>query len=200
MRAQRTLLVALCLLLGTAPACSTLRGVTALRNVEFSLGPLAAAHLVGIDVQRISSVDDLTPVMTARLFAALAGGNVPLELDLRVLALNPGGSAAALTRMDWSLVLAGRETVRGALDRAHTIAPGGTTEIPVRVSVNLVEFFGRNLPELIQLAAAVAGESDQAVEVALRVQPTLDTALGPIRFPAPLTLVRESVGGRPRVR
>jgi len=191
-------ILALVVGLAALAGCATVRGLSALRNVQFALGSVSGARLAGVDLDDVSSFEDLSPLQATMLVGALMAGNVPLDLDLGVEATNPGEVAAQLTRMDWTLLLAGRDTIGGTLDRAYEIPPGKTTEVPVHVSVNLIEFFGRNLPELVQLGLAAAGESSEPVEVGLRVRPTIDTALGPIRFPAPITIVREMVGGPAR--
>lgn len=189
------LIFAACLLGIGATGCSTLRGVTALRDVDFALDSVRTARLAGIDVMRLAAVEELTPLQGATLGAALFARNLPLELEVVVAAHNPGTVAARLTRLDWTFLLAGRDTVAGRLDRAYPIPAGATTLIPVRVSLNLAEFFERNLPELVGLALAAAGESSRPVELGLRIRPTVDTALGPIAMPAPITILRQRVGG-----
>lgn len=175
--------------------CATVRGLQALRDVEFRLDSVADARLAGVDLARLRSFEDLTPLQATALLGGLMERNLPLQLELGVAARNPGSVAARLVRMDWTLLLAGRDTVSGTLDRAWEIPPGETTIVPVRVSVNLAEFFEHNLPELVDLALAASGRSSRPVEIGLRVQPTIDTALGAMRFPAPITIVRQSVGG-----
>lgn len=181
-----------------AGGCATARSLSALREVEFALASVSQVRLAGIELTEVGSYEDLSPVEAAALMAALGAGRLPLELELGLEATNRGGAEALLARMDWTLLLAGRDTVSGTLDRAYRLPPGATAVVPVRASVNLVEFFGRNLPELVQLALAAAGETSEPVEVGLRVQPTIDTPLGPVRFPAPVTVVREVVGGPAR--
>ncbi len=196
MLSRRRLICSLFLVtLTTLAGCSTLRGIAALRDVEFALDSVRGARLAGIDLMRLESFEELTPLQGAALGAALLTRNLPLELELQVAAHNPGAVAAQLTRMDWTLLLAGRDTVAGSLDRAYPIPAGATTQIPVRVSLNLAEFFQKNLHELVDLALAAAGESSRPVEVGLRVKPTLDTALGPITVPAPITILRQQIGG-----
>lgn len=174
--------------------CSTYRGIAALRDVGFAFDSVRTARLAGIDLMRLETVEDLTPLQGAALGSALLARNLPLELEVLVAAHNPGSVPAQLHRMDWTLLLAGRDTVGGRLDRAYPIPAGETTLIPVRASLNLAEFFERNLHDLVDLALAAAGESNRPVEIGLRIRPAIDTALGPIAIPAPVTILRKHVG------
>lgn len=49
--------------------------------------------------------------------------------------------------------------------------------------------------DLLQLAAGLAGVSERPTRVRLEVVPTVDTALGPIRYPRPLILLNTTAGG-----
>ncbi|MEX2465685.1 MAG: hypothetical protein WD995_02170, partial [Gemmatimonadota bacterium] len=60
--------------------------------------------------------------------------------------------------------------------------------------LNLVEFFDGSARELAELAMALAGVGGESAEVAIRASPVVQTALGPIRYPRPITLIRTSVG------
>jgi Late embryogenesis abundant protein len=92
--------------------------------------------------------------------------------------------AAQILRMDWTLLLDGKDTVGGRLDRRYTIAPGQTVEVPVHVAVDLADVVGRHAGTLIRLGVALAEGRDGPVDLRLRVAPIVDTPLGGMRIPA----------------
>ncbi|MDX1646584.1 MAG: hypothetical protein R3304_05535, partial [Longimicrobiales bacterium] len=116
--------------------------------------------------------------------------------ELDVIARNPEDNAvdARLVQMDWTLFLEERETVSGVLDREIVLPRGAPTSVPVDVSLNLVEFYEGNARDLFELAQALAGVGGEPKDVALEALPTVQTALGPIRYPSPIRL-STTVGG-----
>jgi hypothetical protein len=130
----------------------------------------------------------------ARLGSALAEGRLPLSFQLHVEATNPEDNSvnARLTNMDWTLLLDDRETVSGTLERRIVLPPGQPTDVPVDVSLDLAKIFDENLQQLVALATAVAGEGPPT-NVKLKVQPTIQTRLGPMRYPSPITVVSTDV-------
>jgi len=71
--------------------------------------------------------------------------------------------------------------------------------VPVDVEVDLVRFFDDNLQGLVDLAAAIDGDAPPQT-LKLRVQPTVDTRLGPLQYPSPITVVSKNVGGGAQTR
>jgi hypothetical protein len=177
--------------------CGTMRGVEALRDVDFELDRVTDVRVAGMPLREVRSPDDLTTAEGARLAAAALAGNLPMECNVVVRATNPASNAvtAELLRMDWTLLLNGRKAAAGVVDRRYSIAPGEAVKVPVHVALDLGDLLRHHGPSLIQLALALAGETSSPVDVSLRVVPLIDTPLGTMRFPAPITIVRRTVGG-----
>lgn len=180
---------------GMGAACQTLREVSNLKDVRFRIERASNPQLAGISLDRVQSYNDLGGVHLARLGASLADGTLPFSFTLRLEATNPESNRlnARLTQMDWTLLLQERETISGTFDREITLPPGEPTGVPVDVKLDLVEFFGDNLRQLVGLATAVGGEGPPT-NVKLKVQPTIQTRLGPMRYPSPITVVSEDLG------
>jgi len=176
--------------------CSTIQEIAALRSVHFELDRVGELRLAGIDVTRTRSASDLSVGDGLRMASALASGELPLSFRLHLRAENPAGNSisARLVRMQWTLFLEERETVSGQIDREYELAPGRPTDIPVDISLDLLEFYDRNAEDLVEFASNLAGAGGRPMQIALRATPIIDTALGPIRYPRPITIVAGSVG------
>ena len=187
-RARRAALVLLLVLQG----CATLQEILALEQVDFRLDRVSQVELAGVELDRVRSLDDLTLVEAARLGQAVTSGDLPLSFTLHVEAENPADNRtdARLVQMDWTLFLEDRETLSGRVDQEIVMPPGQPTDIPLTLSLNLTEFLEGNAEELLNLALALSGGGGRPVEVALEARPTVQTALGPIQYPRPLTLSR----------
>jgi len=184
-------------MVGLLGGCRAFREVSNLKEVRFRIDRVTDAQLAGISLAGVQSYEDFGGLDIARLGSALAEGRLPLSFQLHVEATNPEGNTlnARLTNMDWTLLLEDRETVSGTVDRTIVLPPGEPTDVPVDVSLDLAELFDENLQRLVALATAVAGEGPPT-NVKLKVQPTIQTRLGPMRYPNPITVVSKDVGTR----
>ena len=183
--------------LALAAGCATLRQVTALRQVDFSLAGVQDGRLAGVDLRRIASYGDLSALEIGRIALAVTRRDVPLEFRVIIRADNPADNrtAATMVRLAWTLLLDDKETINGVLDTNVTMPPGQTSYIPLPMRVNLREFFDGPAQSLVDLAASVAGLRSQPTRIAVRAVPTIHTPLGPITYPGAITLVSRTVGG-----
>ena len=179
--------------------CATLRQVMALRQVDFSLEGVEDGRLAGVDLRRIANYSDLNPLEVGRIALAVTRRDVPLDFRVRIRADNPStnGTAATMVRLAWTLLLDDKATINGVLDTAVTIPPGETAYIPIPMRLNLRDFFDGPAQSLVNLAASVAGLSSHPTRIAVRAVPTINTPLGPITYPNPITIVSRTVGGSP---
>jgi hypothetical protein len=185
---RRGILIAM--LLG-ASACATLQQIIALRQVDFALGGVSKGRLAGIELSRISTSGDLTAVDLGRVALAIARKDLPFEFQLDLKALNPADNkvTARMIRFAWSLYLNDKETINGVVDSAVSLPPGAQVVIPLSLRLNLLQFFDGPAQSLVDLAASVAGLRADSTRVSLRAVPTIDTPLGPISYPSPITIV-----------
>jgi hypothetical protein len=176
-------------------SCQTLRELRSLKDVDFRIDRATDARLAGIDLNRVDSYSDLGATDVARLTSAVSRGELPLSFTLHLEATNPETNrvSARLTKMDWTLLLNDQETVTGVFDREVELPPGMPTDVPVGIELDLARFFNDNLQGLVDLASSVGGEGPPT-SVKLRVQPTVRTAIGPIEYPRPITVVSRDVG------
>jgi len=177
-------------------ACATIQSIAALRSVDFAIDRASGARLAGVSIDRIRDYQQLSVLDVAAIGAALGRGDLPLDFVLHLSALNPSDNRvnARLVQMDWTLLLDDRETIAGSIGREILLEPGVPGDIPIDISLDLADFFQENARDMIDLALAAAGAGGQPTRIALRATPTIQTALGPIRYPRPITIVSGVVG------
>jgi hypothetical protein len=166
--------------------CATVRGVAALREVDFQPDRVQGVRLAGIPLDGVRSPEDVSPDLLALVAAGALAGTVPLECQVIVRATNPASNpvTAQILRMDWMLLLSGRDAVGGRVDHRYAIAPGQTVEVPVHLAVDLADVVGRHADTLIRLGVALAQGRDGPVDLRLRLSPIVDTPLGGMRIPS----------------
>jgi hypothetical protein len=194
-RAHPRLPLLLLALLPALSGCATLQQMAALRQVDFALDRVSGLSLAGVEISRIQRYEDLGLMDAARIAAAMTSGRLPLDLTLHVRADNPQGNGqASMVALDWTLLLQEKETVSGGLTQAVLIPNGGTADIPLAISLDLLEFFEGSGRDLVNLALSLAGGEAPPTTVSLRATPTIETPLGPIRYPQPIIIARRTVG------
>ncbi|HEV8600583.1 MAG TPA: hypothetical protein VGQ69_14580 [Gemmatimonadales bacterium] len=187
----------LALLAVVAAGCAALQQIAALRQVNFSLAGVQRGRLAGVDLSRVTSYNELTAVEVGRIALALAQQDLPLEFQLDVRAENPADNnvTATMLRLAWSLFLNEKETINGVIDTSLALPPGQPVNIPFQMRLNLLQFFEGPAQDLFNLAAALAGRKADPTRISLRAVPTINTPIGPISYPAPITIVSRTVGG-----
>ncbi len=187
--------MAICGIVGVVPGCATLSSLTALAQVRFDLDRVSELRLSGVNVLELRSYEDLRPADAIRIGAAVAQGTLPLEMTLLVSADNPETNPEArLLALDWDLFLEGRRAVGGGIAAAVALPSGVRTPVPVTARLDLLEFVDGSVRDVVNLALGLVGAGGEPVAVRLEAVPTVDTPLGPIRYPRPLVL--GSDGGR----
>lgn len=180
---------------GATSGCATLSQVAALHQVEFDLDRVSGATLAGVPLAGKDSYGDLGTIDVARLAAAVATKNVPLAMTIHVEGTNPASNSvtARLVEMEWTLLVDDVETVSGRLDRQFQFVPGRPTDVPIVVGLDLWDFFGGRAEDLFGIALGAAGAGGRTINLTLKATPTIETPLGPIRYPAPITIVQRAV-------
>lgn len=178
-------------------SCATMRQVIALRQVRFEIDRVTAVRLAGVNLDGKRSPRDVSPLEATRITAAALRGQLPLAFEVHLIGMNPAENrtTARLVRFAWTLYLDDQEAIAGTLDTAYTFAPGVTTDVRLPVSLDVLRVFRRSGPELLDLALGLAGLGTRQTKVEITAVPTIDTPLGGIRYPEPITIVRRTVGG-----
>lgn len=176
--------------------CATVRELAALRDVDFSIDRLSDVHLAGISLARVRSYSDLGLMDAGRLGMAIANKNLPLSFALHLRAENPpdNKTSARLMGLAWTLFIQDKETISGSLEQNIALPPGEPQDVPLVVNLNLLEFFDSSARDLFDMALSLTGQGGSPKHIRLEVLPTIDTALGPIRYPKPIAVISRQVG------
>lgn len=179
------LLVLLCV-----TGCAAVRQLAALHQVEFRFDRIADPYVAGIQLSGIHSLDDIGPLDLGRLTLAIASRDVPLDLTVHVVGKNPDTNTvtAKLIGLDWSYIIDGREFVSGQMTEGYEFPPGTPTDLPLRVTFNLVQFFGSDGRTLLNTALALTGQSASTHTMTMRLRPVIETPMGRMQYPTPLDL------------
>jgi hypothetical protein len=186
------------LLQGCATLGEIARSLTNLKRLQFRLQGISDFSLAGVRIGEKSRLKDFTVADGIQLLAAFRGKRLPARFLLNVEARNPNDGSngttrtvSTLARLDWRLLIDDQPTVGGGIDRPLEIpGTGQTTVIPLRLELDLYEFFGRGgYEDLLNLALALGGRRGDISRVALDALPSVSTPIGDITWPERITIV-----------
>jgi hypothetical protein len=201
---KRTWVVGAAILAGllSIPSCAALDQVTRalmnLQRLQFKLGGIHDFGLLGINFFGKSEWSDFSVAEGLQLVQGFRSKRLPVELTLDILVQNPndgsGGSTktiSTLTGLESRLLIDGKPTVYGNIDEPIEIpGTGQAATIPVRMSIDLYEFFGQQgFEEIIGLALGLGGRRGDVSRLALDAQPRVSTPFGEIVYPGRITII-----------
>lgn len=210
---ERTLpriLIAVALVCATFLAsCGSLTNISSsLMNVkpmQFKVRSITAMRVGSIDISSKTSMTSFSIPEALALKDMIASKTFPVTFVLTVDAMNPntgtnGLKSVPLTLEDlqWRLLIDGRPTITGGLERPLEIAGNnGTTSIPLTVSMDLMKTFGdRDLQSLVNLACALGGAKGSTASVAVDALPTVRSPLGKLSSDKRIMIVDTEFRGK----
>jgi hypothetical protein len=169
-----------------------------LRKLQFKVGGVRDFRLLGLDLGGKARISDFTAMDALRLVESYRAKKLPVDFVVDVLAVNPndgtGGTTkttSTLTGLECRLLIDNQPTVTGNIDNPVEIpGTGQESVIPIRISLDLLEFFGdRRYEDVLGLALAIGGRTRTPARLSLDAQPTVSTPLGPVTYPGRITIV-----------
>jgi len=166
--------------------------LAALSRVHFEFSGISDVKLVGIPIDAQTRYRSIGMLDLARLGAAIAANQVPLEFTAHLDATNPPENpvTARIVALDWSLFIDDRHALDGGLAAPVAIASGATGDVPLAVRMDLAQMGAGTGRNLFDLAVAIAGQGTVRKDVRLELHPVIQTRLGPIHYPYPIACRR----------
>jgi len=172
--------------------------VANLQRLKFKIGSVRDFRLLGLDISNKSKLSDFSATDILKVAQAYNTKKLPVEFVMDVLAINPNDgtqgtrkTASTLTGLECRLLIDGKPTVTGNIDRPIEIpGTGQESVIPLRLSLDLLEFFSdKRYDDLIGMALAIGGRNATPARLSLDAQPTVSTPFGPITYPGRVTII-----------
>jgi hypothetical protein len=183
-------------------SCAALNEMAAalanLQRLRFKIGDVHGFRLAGIEIGAKTRLSQFNALDALALLNTFRTKKLPADFVLDVLAVNPndgtGGTtrtASTLTSLECRLLIDGKVTVSGNIEQPIEIpGTGQESVLPIRISLDLLEFFGdKRYEDLIDLALAIGGASRTATRLALDAQPRVTTPIGVMTYPGRITIV-----------
>ncbi len=104
---------------------------------RFSIRDVKVLSVSGIDVSKMNKYADLDFGQLISLGIQLVKGSLPSVMEITVEGHNTSSEEAAISGMDWLLIMKTDTLARGVINKPITIPPGEYLDFPVKVNFNL---------------------------------------------------------------
>lgn len=178
--------------------CSVYQTITNLSRLQFKVGEVNSFRINDLDISGKTSLKDFTATDLLNLTSMFTQGKLPVSFVLNVDAKNPNDGTGGYARTDatlksfkWRLFIDDKETISGDIDSPVTVpGTGEVTKIPLRVNIDLLQFFkDQGFDRVINLALTLGGKNGSTSKITLYATPTVSTPIGNITYPGELKIV-----------
>lgn len=178
--------------------CSLYQTITNLSRLQFKVGEVNSFRVNDLDISGKSSLKDFNAADLLNLTSIFTQGKLPVSFVLNVDAKNPNDGTGGYARTDatlksfkWRLFIDDKETVSGDIASPVTVpGTGEVTKIPLRVNIDLLQFFkDQGFDRIINLALTLGGKNSSTSKITLYATPTVSTPIGNITYPGELKIV-----------
>jgi len=178
--------------------CSIYQTITNLSRLQFKIGEVNSFRINDIEVSDKTTINDFSATDVLKLTSIFTQGKLPVSFILNVDAKNPNDGTGGFARTDatlksfkWRLFIDNKETVTGDIDSPVTVpGTGEVTKIPLRVNIDLLQFFkDQGFEKVLNLALALGGKQDSTSRITLLATPTVSTPIGNITYPGELKII-----------
>ncbi|WP_337866617.1 hypothetical protein [Ignavibacterium sp.] len=178
--------------------CSIYQTITNISRLQFKVGDINSFKVNDLDISNKSSLNDFNPTDVLKLSSIFTQGKLPVSFVLNVDAKNPNDGTGGYARTDatlksfkWKLFIDDNETISGDIVSPVTVpGTGEVTKIPLRVNIDLLQFFkDQGFERVINLALTLGGKNSSTSKITLYATPTVSTPIGNITYPGELKIV-----------
>lgn len=198
---MKKIILLLIAILLTLSGCSIYQTMVNLSRLQFKLGDVNNFTVGGINISNKKSLKDFNPLEIVTLTQVITSGKLPASFTLNVEAKNPndgtGGypkTDATLKSFPWRLVVDDVETISGNISSPVSVpGTGEVTNIPLSMSIDLIEFFGnKGYENLLNLALTLGGQEGSSSKLSLYASPTVSSPSGDIKYPGEIKIVEKT--------
>lgn len=184
-------------------SCGSIREMTnalmSMKDMQFRINRVTGMKISGIDVSKLSSIGDVSPMDAVRLLEAYHGKNIKATFVVELEAKNPNDGKAANTKpvdltlkeLPWTLFFNDREVVSGVVKRDIPLSGGTSSQpIPIEIVMNVSQVISeRGYDEIMQSMLALGGANGSPAKLTIKARPTVSSPYGIIKSPSDITIV-----------
>ena len=174
-------------------SCSVLEQVNEYNRFiqcDFRIEDVRVSEIIGIDITSLGDKGDLGISEMMMITKKLYTGEFPATVIVNLKATNNHEEKAAISGLDWLLVMKGEELLSGTVNREVNVPPHESAEFPVMVHIDLFKLLrSKSLSHIMAFAFGKDQyEQLEKLGVEIKIKPYYRTGSGVKKYPGYLTV------------
>ena len=158
-------------------------------NCSFDFNSLNQIQMLGIDLSRGMTSDNLNITQGLALVNAISNRTLPVTFNVNLDVKNPNSTAASMAKMDYIISLNGKEVVSTTLNKSVNVPANSTNMVTIPISTDLFQLFsGESADAIVNLAFKLAGASSNPVNIGIKVKPYITIGSQQLAYPDYITI------------
>lgn len=173
-------------------SCAGLARATRFAKCEFRSGKVDNLRLADVNINGIETFESINLVDAGKITLALTRKRLPLSFTYNLEVRNPNDKVAALSTVDWVLVLDGTDVTEGTTNQRIEIPPGEIRNMRLDFSIDLFEVLNKETGQsLLNLALSLVNKNKEPVKVSLKIKPAFLIAGIEVKYPGYFKVEKE---------
>lgn len=142
-------------------------------NGNFSLLELEVQEIGGINLSEVSDADGMDAGEMLTLVGRMFNGNMPAKLEAIVEVENTAGEMAAISGLEWRLLMKGNEYANGIVDQEVEVEAYSKKAFPVKAEFDFMSVLqSESLPQILTVVFNMNdAEEVKKLDIELKIKP-----------------------------
>jgi LEA14-like dessication related protein len=155
-----------------------------LSKCEFRIKNVENIKAANINIQKLTSIDELGFLEAAKIATEILSGSLPLVADLNIEVKNPNKGKAALTKLDWIVLIDDYEIANGIVNQRFEVPGGSTAIMPMHIQTDLKKVISKDTGKfLVNFAFNLVDKNDKPTRISIKAKPTIMVGKKEITYP-----------------
>jgi LEA14-like dessication related protein len=169
------------------PSCDVLRQVQEMQMLSkclFRIHTVSDIQLAGVNVSKIQSLSDVSPLDVLQITNALLNNQLPLNFKINLQVKNPNKQPASLNSLEWIVFIDDMQMLDGVINERFVVNASESSTLPVQVGFNLAEVLqGERRDKILNFGLGLADGSGSTKRVMIKLKPSVMVGQSSIMYP-----------------
>ena len=159
-------------------------------NANFSLLEIEVQEIGGVDLSEITEAEGMDAGEMLSLVGRMFNGNMPAKLNAIVEVENTAGEKAAISGLEWRLLMKGKEYANGIVDQEVEVDAYSKKEFPVKAEIDFLAVLqSESLPQILKVVFNINDQEEiNKLDIELKIKPYYKSGSKIKEYPAYITV------------
>jgi len=142
-------------------------------NGNFTLLEIEVLEIGGVEINELNDASNLNAGDMITLVGRMFSGELPSKLRARVEVENTAGERAAISGLEWRLLMKGKEYANGVVDKEVIVEPHSKKEFPLKAEIDFRAVMqSESLPQILKVVFNMDDKEEiKKLDIELKIKP-----------------------------